>query len=794
MLSLILFLFELIFINSIYEPNISNVDHFVETLYNITLNVSNLGKLSTFINPRKYCSIFDDILFICIECQQNYTLLNGECVCYDRNCKSCLSSLYGACTECHTGYALSTDNTCRCKIEHCLLCDDHICNVCERGYILSEFNTSCEISYEYKNGEYCFDIDCEICMNDLEGSCLKCKDGYNLVNGTCELNPSLEYYFQNKILCPDNYMSIGEGCNKICLGAKCNIDENALYASCGSKCIYCMQGILYDTLNCNMSDFCYDQKCTKCRNNEIGMCDRCEIGYRLSYGRCIEKCQDPNCLNCDYTLNGSCNWCKKGYVLTDGKCYIKNEGVSLQELKDIYEQETFILAENNNISYKGNGDFEIYLDNQTMLIDYTELMNYIYTTKFNKLCSAKNCKSCMIDNPKYCLTCLDNFSNRNGQCVKCEIPHCALCLLENDCNRCQENYTLIKNQCIKNINIQQIHFCLNYDHEICTQCEDDYILDKGRCTLNEIYKQNTSYEIMSCSKENYRKQICLKKYYYRNGGCLSCRDPKCSFCYDNIGCIICENGYDLIDGRCLKKSEFNETVKNCISYDYDGKCIRCDSLCILKGGECNCKIVKRIIIYLTIGILVVIIAWIVLSIFMQRDSLPQHEELIENDLQLIEDNKITQQELQLLQEKDKNLKKCFYCKIETALYRLSCGCLLCKDDFKELMEKLNESEINLDTEISNNIIIKKKPKNNARGLDILENSSSTKINKRRCPCCLKFFEAHKQIAQQCEICFETTTKIFHFKCGCALSVCKNCFNKIIVNRKCPGCRKNILFS
>ena len=216
-----------------------------------------------------------------------------------------------------------------------------------------------------------------------------------------------------------------------------------------------MQGILYDTLNCNMSDFCYDQKCTKCRNNEIGMCDRCEIGYRLSYGRCIQKCQDPNCLNCDYTLNGSCNWCKKGYVLSDGKCYIKNEGVSLQELKDIYEQETFILAENNNISYKGNGDFEIYLDNQTMLIDYTELMNYIYTTKFNKLCSAKNCKSCMIDNPKYCLTCLDNFSNRNGQCVKCEIPHCALCLLENDCNRCQENYTLIKNQCIKNINIQK---------------------------------------------------------------------------------------------------------------------------------------------------------------------------------------------------------------------------------------------------------------------------------------------------------------------------------------------------
>ena len=794
MFSLILYLITLKFIHSVYEPNITQVDIFVENLTNFTLNLSSLEEISPLIDTKQYCERYDEILQICLQCKKNYTLLNGECVCYDRNCKYCSSSLYGGCTECHIGYALSTDNTCRCKINHCLLCDDQICNVCERGYILSDLQTSCEFSQEYKIGDYCLDKNCEICMDDLEGSCLKCKDGYNLLDGDCHVNPSLGYYFQSKMLCPDNYYSVGEGCNKICLGAQCNINEHPIYASCESKCIYCMQGILYDTLNCNMSDYCFDKKCTKCRTKEIGTCDRCEVGYRLRYGRCEEKCKDPNCLNCDYTINGECNWCKKGYVLINGNCSLKYETISYEEMVDNYEKEIIILANKNNITYLGNGDFEVYIGNETMLIDYTELMNFYYAKKYNKFCDVKNCKSCLKDNSKYCMTCLANHTNRNGQCVKCEIPHCDLCLRENECNRCQENFALIKNQCIKNINFEKIQFCLNYKHEQCSQCEDNYILDNERCTLNNIYSQNTSYEIMSCSNENLRNEVCLKKFYYTNGGCSSCRDPKCYFCHEGIGCIICEKDYSIIDGRCLKKAEFNETVENCISYDYDGKCIGFDSFCILKEEKCNCKIISKILIYLTIGILVVIIAWIVFIIFKQRDS--RHDEIIENDLKLIEDSKIAQSELQLLQEKDKHLKKCNYCKTVTALYRLSCGCIFCKEDFKELMERSNESEINLDIEMSNNITIKKKGKNITRGsnsVNLLNSSSTTKINTNKCPCCSKNFETYKQIAQECQICFEITSKLFRFKCGCALLVCKNCYNKIIVDSKCPQCRKNIIF-
>ena len=212
----------------------------------------------------------------------------------------------------------------------------------------------------------------------------------------------------------------------------------------------------------------------------------------------------------------------------------------------------------------------------------------------------------------------------------------------------------------------------------------------------------------------------------------------------------------------------------------------------------------------------IIIAAIILIIFRQRLSVSKIEKLNENNMKLIEDNKITQQEMAFLQESDKKLEKCSCCKIETALFKLTCGCLLCKDDFKDTMEKLNSSDgsvsMNMNNMANNNLNnnnTKNINNNNIKNNKIFErekynwkeknvsdnllsSSCNFKIKKGKCPACHKEFNDYKQIAQQCEICFETTCKIFHFKCGCALSVCKLCFNKIIVGKKCPGCRKNIL--
>ena len=44
---------------------------------------------------------------------------------------------------------------------------------------------------------------------------------YNLENGNCTINPSMGKYFKGNILCPEDYISAGKGCNKLCLGVAC---------------------------------------------------------------------------------------------------------------------------------------------------------------------------------------------------------------------------------------------------------------------------------------------------------------------------------------------------------------------------------------------------------------------------------------------------------------------------------------------------------------------------------------------------------------------------------------------
>ena len=798
------FFLQSILINSLDKFNIS-IKEFFNKLSNFSINISDSDKISEIIKPKNYCMNYSNILSVCLECEKGYTLLNGECVCYDRNCKNCKSSLYAACIECYPGYALSADNTCRCNIPHCLLCDDDICNVCEKGYSLSESKTSCDFNLTFKNSGYCNDTNCDICTTNIDGSCIKCKDGFNLENGSCIINPSLGKYFKGNILCPEDYISAGKGCNKLCLGEKCD-DSNPNNMLCQNKCTSCKNGILYENLNCNMNEYCYDPKCIKCRTNETGMCDKCEIGYRLLYGKCEEKCLDENCLNCDYTIDGSCNWCKKGYSLINGNCYIKIEGYSNDELFNIYEKGIKDFSDlYNNISYLGKGTFEFISDNTSIVLNYSDLITDYHLNKYKEICKIDNCKSCLLNNSYYCINCIDDYLPLNGICIKCEIKNCSLCLKENVCNRCKENYVLINNQCIKNFG--DIQFCLKYSNGICVQCEDNYYLYDGKCNLNLTYTQNTSYEKMSCTEDSIRNEICIQNYYYKNNNCTPCFDQKCFFCYDGIGCIICKDGYNLIDGRCLKKTIFNETVENCVSYDYDGKCIGCNSFCILKEEKCNCKIISDIVIYLLIGIMAIIIALIFLIIFKQRVSVRNIERLNDNNTKIIEENKITEQELALLKEKDKQLKKCNYCNKELALYKLSCGCLFCKDDFKDIIDEINNSDINNNTinnnDITNNnqniniIINKNREKYKWREKYINDNntlnsSSESKIRKGKCPYCHNDFDDYCQIAQQCDICFDITSKIFHFKCGCALSICKLCFNRLIVGKKCPGCRKNIL--
>lgn len=648
--------------------------------------------------------------FDCVECKSGYTLLNGDCPCYDPNCETCSSSLPGACSLCKYPFKLNTQtNSCSCNIDHCLFCSEQGCDQCEIGYILN--NGICIDDTDYK----CYDSHCHFCLNSKEGSCKKCFDGYNLESGKCFQNPTLLILIDKDILCPEGYFSIGNGCNKNCLDAECSDSV------CINECLSCHNNVLTEKLNCKPDNYCVDPHCISCRNINIGFCDKCEIGYRLEFGSCV-KCEDPNCLNCDYTLDGKCNSCKNQYYLINGTCYSKNQ-------KDECDS------------------------------------------------SIENCEKCYIGDDKYCFECLEGYSLSNGKCIECNISNCLRCSKRNTCIQCSEGFILdsSKNQCIKNLG--SIPNCLSYNSSQCTFCEKNYILNNSKC----IYTNNSltscvSYECMSCYDESRRSHLCLDGSSYSSfmeKTCVPCSDNGCRICVSPKDCIICYLGLSMEKGKCEQKVSYNDSIiPNCILYDEAGNCIDCKKGCAISHGQCFCGNKLITILIILCGLILMIIIAFLLIYIKKRNEILMLQGREDAERKIIEKLQLKQTIIDKIIEEDNKLEKCKLCNKELAIYELNCGCKICKEDAKDYEIKLN----------NNNNEIK-----NENEDENYKNASNKYYN---CPICKKIIEHGKQIAFCCDICFEVTSKLFKFSCGCSISVCKNCFNKIIETKKCPGCRKS----
>ena len=102
---------------------------------------------------------------------------------------------------------------------------------------------------------------------------------------------------------------------------------------------------------------------------------------------------------------------------------------------------------------------------------------------------------------------------------------------------------------------------------------------------------------------------------------------------------------------------------------------------------------------------------------------------------------------------EKGLQMCKFCKKKPGKYKLDCGCIVCKDH-----STLNKIE---------------------------GDGEKYKV----CFECEKIVKKVSPIKYQCNICFAQKLSVVHFKCGCALQVCKTCYIKCKKsNKKCPGCR------
>ena len=96
---------------------------------------------------------------------------------------------------------------------------------------------------------------------------------------------------------------------------------------------------------------------------------------------------------------------------------------------------------------------------------------------------------------------------------------------------------------------------------------------------------------------------------------------------------------------------------------------------------------------------------------------------------------------------------CMFCKKKPGKFECDCGCIVCKDH-STLKEMQTEGQIY-----------------------------------KVCFNCEKIVKKVNQIKYMCNICLQKKISVAHFKCNCALEVCKECYIKCKMNNnKCPGCR------
>ena len=223
-------------------------------------------------------------------------------------------------------------------------------------------------------------------------------------------------------------------------------------------------------------------------------------------------------------------------------------------------------------------------------------------------CSDSSCALCKTGFAGYhlCFQCKDGYYNYENDCY-CNIDNCIQCS-ENGCLKCKTNYYFnnITNKCEKNkeniiCNDKNCKTCYSEEYGACKECKEGYKFEKGSCYELPIpynnkcpnnYYLNEGYCYEECSGIN-----CTQKYFSDYlcpiNKCLICQEKKikifsncdnslhctiegCLNCISRDECVICSQGYYLIEGickKCIKGCSIcsnNETCEYCFSgYELD---------------------------------------------------------------------------------------------------------------------------------------------------------------------------------------------------------------------------------
>jgi hypothetical protein len=516
-------------------------------------------------------------------CDDTFVSINGKCTkCINPTCKNCDTNLR-TCTTCtddrfmYKGncYSSCPDGTyaksgvCYDCIKPCKLCtDDKICTTCIDRYYLwgSTCTDLCPVGTArvVVRCVSCSDPNCKNCSATALDKCITCKDGWFLLNGSCMAT------------CPDGYFALNGSCLACINGCKtcinnrtCNVCNDDLNLLNGTRCIaecplnYVKSETENKCLKCKIT-------CKNCLSTDVTKCSTCPTNTLLYQGDCVTRCPDTT-------------WASNGECLSCGidNCATCDQGVVCKRCIN-----TYILYENTCIPPPCPEGYT--LMNQTC-----------------QKCNVANCKTC--PNILSCSQCiLGNFlfgfkicdsscplyyfkNTVSGKCEKCGI-YCGSCLDNKTCLKCDTNYYLLNNSCVKNCPLGYSRIddtCIQCATDKCQTCASNpAICDK--CISPLLVYNNTC--LRTCPEYSFNKSgICTScspfcRVCSNANLCLKCESPRLLQLDSSCGSDFCPDGQVAFDGRCLKCT----TDINCKTCDSRllNKCVQCVGSYVLLNNIC----------------------------------------------------------------------------------------------------------------------------------------------------------------------------------------------------------------
>ncbi|ELP84793.1 protein serine/threonine kinase, putative [Entamoeba invadens IP1] len=233
------------------------------------------------------CEHVNVVLSSCLECKKSFVLVDNSCVENDINKNTTKTFDFQASSEIANNCVLRSS-------KGCLRC-------CDGYYILNSLCVKCEYPCtQCSNLTYC--TKCDSYSYTKNGKCIE----INELLSTCDVMMST---YEGCVACKDGYMRSSDGKQCVVCDTSCATCSN------DGDCVICSDGY-YRTPN-NNTKLCNTQTdLNNCLNKTTSGCTLCEGGFALKDNLCY-KC-GKNCTLCDDTYE--CSECAANNILKDGVC------------------------------------------------------------------------------------------------------------------------------------------------------------------------------------------------------------------------------------------------------------------------------------------------------------------------------------------------------------------------------------------------------------------------------------------------------------------------------------------